>query len=85
MARSMDDPEVRRFLSEGTRTGKLAWTSADGQALVTPIWFVVDEDAEELEVVFNTGAETAKGRAMPGIRASRCSSTWRSHRTPTSG
>ena len=60
----MDDAEVRRFLAEGTRTGKLAWTSADGQALVTPIWFVVDEEAEDLEVVFNTGAETAKGRAM---------------------
>src|SRR3954453_21471842 len=29
-------PEVVDFLSEGTRTGKLAWTAADGRPLVAP-------------------------------------------------
>jgi len=54
------DDTVRDFLSQGTRTGKLAWVAGDGRPLVTPIWFVVDGD----ELVFNTGAESAKGRAI---------------------
>jgi PPOX class probable F420-dependent enzyme len=29
-----------------------------------PIWFVVDDAADELEVVFNTAGESAKGRAL---------------------
>jgi PPOX class probable F420-dependent enzyme len=49
---------------EGTRTGKIAWTAPSGQAHLAPIWFVVDDDAPALEVVFNTGADTAKGRAL---------------------
>ena len=64
MAREMDEAEVRRFLSEGTRTAKLAWVAANGQAQVAPVWFVVDEGAAALEVVFNTGATTSKGRAL---------------------
>ncbi|MGX1805734.1 PPOX class F420-dependent oxidoreductase [Nocardia sp. NPDC055321] len=57
---SLSDPTVREFLSEGTRTGKIAWVAADGRPLVTPIWFVLEDDA----VVFNTGANTAKGKAI---------------------
>ncbi|MGD9528349.1 PPOX class F420-dependent oxidoreductase [Pseudonocardia sp.] len=53
-------PEVRTFLSAGTRTGMLGFTAADGRPLVAPVWFVVDGDA----LVFNTGATTAKGRAI---------------------
>ena len=53
-------PEVADFLSTGTRTGKLAWTAADGRPLVAPVWFVVEDGA----LVFNTGKETAKGRAV---------------------
>jgi PPOX class probable F420-dependent enzyme len=52
--------EVVDFISTGTRTGKLAWTAADGRPLVAPVWFVVDDGA----LVFNTGKETAKGRAI---------------------
>jgi len=64
MADEMGDEEIRAFLSAGTRTGKLAWTAPSGQAHVAPVWFVVDDGAPALEVVFNTGAETAKGRAL---------------------
>ena len=53
-------PEVRAFLAEGTRTGKLGFVAADGRPLVAPVWFVVEGD----EVVFNTGRATAKGRAV---------------------
>lgn len=54
------DPQVAAFLSEGTRTGKLAYTATDGRPLVVPIWFVVEDGA----LVFNTGKDTAKGRAL---------------------
>ena len=57
---SLSDPAVRDFLSQGTRTGKLGWTASDGRPLVAPIWFLVEDEA----IVFNTGAETAKGKAL---------------------
>jgi PPOX class probable F420-dependent enzyme len=57
---SFNDPEVRDFLLEGTRTGKLSYIAADGRPLVTPVWFVLEGD----RLVFNTGKDTAKGRAL---------------------
>jgi PPOX class probable F420-dependent enzyme len=54
--------EVRAFLSDSTRTGKLGWTAKDGRPLVSPVWFVVDEKTDEL--VFNTHSASAKGRAL---------------------
>jgi PPOX class probable F420-dependent enzyme len=56
----MTDAEWREFVSSGTRTGKLATTRADGRPHVVPIWFVLDGD----DLVFNTGAETIKGRSL---------------------
>jgi PPOX class probable F420-dependent enzyme len=60
----MTPDEIREFLSAGTRTGKLAWVAPSGQPHVAPIWFVVDDEATELTVRFNTGADSAKGRAL---------------------
>ena len=57
---SVTDPQVSAFLSAGTRTGKLAYTGADGRPLVVPIWFIVEDGT----LVFNTGKDTAKGRAL---------------------
>ncbi len=57
---SLADSDIRAFLSQGTRTGTLAWTATDGRPLVAPIWFLVEDDT----LVFNTGASTAKGRAF---------------------
>lgn len=48
------------FLALGTRTGKLGWVAADGRPLVAPVWFVVEGD----DLLFNTGAGTAKGKAL---------------------
>jgi PPOX class probable F420-dependent enzyme len=56
----MTDQEWREFVSVGTRTGKLATTRADGRPHVVPIWFVLDGD----DLVFNTGAQTIKGRSL---------------------
>lgn len=58
MAELSDD--VIAFLSEGTRTAILGWVAADGRPLAAPVWFVVDGG----ELVFNTGKDTAKGRAL---------------------
>ncbi|MCV7150406.1 PPOX class F420-dependent oxidoreductase [Mycolicibacterium pyrenivorans] len=52
--------DVIAFLSEGTRTAKLGYVASDGRPLVAPVWFVVDGR----QLVFNTGKETAKGRAL---------------------
>src|SRR3954466_7662009 len=52
--------DVIAFLSKGTRTAVLGWVAADGRPLVAPVWFVVEDG----ELVFNTGKETAKGRAV---------------------
>jgi PPOX class probable F420-dependent enzyme len=69
MVASLGDPRVRDFLASGTRTGKLAYLAAGGRPLVAPVWFVVEGDS----LVFNTGSETAKGRALArDPRASIC-------------
>jgi PPOX class probable F420-dependent enzyme len=56
----MTETQWRAFLSEGTRTGKLATTRADGRPHVAPVWFLLDGD----DLVFNTGATTVKGRTL---------------------
>jgi hypothetical protein len=64
MAERMSEPEIRAFLAQGTRTGKLAWVGPTGQPHVAPIWFLVNDAADAIEVVFNTGASSAKGKAI---------------------
>ena len=59
-APTLSDPAVREFLTSGTKTGHLGYTAADGRPLVVPVWFVLDGD----RIAFNTGATTAKGRAL---------------------
>jgi PPOX class probable F420-dependent enzyme len=56
----MSPDEVRAFLTEGTRTAKLATTMADGSPHVMPVWFIVEDD----EIIFNTGEDTVKGRNL---------------------
>ena len=52
--------QVAEFLSAGTRTAMLGYLAADGRPLVAPVWSIVDNG----ELVFNTGRESAKGRAL---------------------
>ena len=56
----MSSEEAYRFLAEGRRTGKVATARADGSPHVAPIWFVLDGP----DLVFTTGAESVKGRAL---------------------
>jgi len=57
---SLADSEVREFLLDGTRTGKLSYRAADGRPLGVPVWFVIEDGA----LVFNTGKGTAKGQSL---------------------
>jgi PPOX class probable F420-dependent enzyme len=52
--------EVAEFLSAGTCTAMLGYLTADGRPLVAPVWFIVDNG----ELVFDTGRESAKSRAL---------------------
>lgn len=60
MATPMTDATWRAFLSEGTRTAKIATTRADGRPHVAPVWFLLDGD----HLVFNTHKNTIKGRTL---------------------
>ncbi|MFW0795542.1 PPOX class F420-dependent oxidoreductase [Gordonia sp. CPCC 205515] len=60
MAATLNDPAIREFLSSGTKTGHLGYLATDGRPLSVPIWFVLDGD----RIAFNTGADTAKARAI---------------------
>ncbi len=60
MSQKMSAEEYRQFLSEGTRTAKVATVGADGQPHVAPVWFVLDGDT----IVFTTEDTTAKGKHL---------------------
>ncbi|MBD0737158.1 PPOX class F420-dependent oxidoreductase [Streptomyces sp. CBMA29] len=61
----MTEAEWRAFASTGTRTGKLAVQRKDGGPHVTPVWFLLDDtDPSDIRVVFNTGSDSLKGRAL---------------------
>ncbi|MFI7236729.1 PPOX class F420-dependent oxidoreductase [Streptomyces cyaneofuscatus] len=60
MAHHMTDEEWRAFVSEGTRTAKVATVRADGSPHVAPVWFLLDGDS----LVFNTGRSSVKGRNL---------------------
>ena len=53
-------PEILDFLLAGTRTAKPGYTARDGRPLIAPVWFTVDAG----DIVFTTGATTAKGRSL---------------------
>ncbi|MEN3356985.1 MAG: hypothetical protein V7637_967 [Mycobacteriales bacterium] len=56
----MSEQEWQAFVAEGTRTGKVATTRPDGRPHVAPVWFVLDGG----DLVFTTGKDTVKGRAL---------------------
>lgn len=52
------------FATEGTRTGMLGLVRANGAPIVTPIWFLLHEGPGGDELIFTTGTETLKGKAI---------------------
>ncbi len=56
-----DDPWWREFIDAlPARTGKLATVLANGGPHVAPVWVALDGD----DIMFTTGADTSKGRAL---------------------
>jgi PPOX class probable F420-dependent enzyme len=64
MYHRMSRDEWLPFVLDGTRTGKLAVVRADGSPHVAPVWFVIDTSDGVDRLVFNTGANTVKGKAL---------------------
>lgn len=52
------------FATEGTRTGMLGLVRANGAPIVTPVWFLLHEGSDGDELIFTTGTETLKGKAI---------------------
>ncbi len=66
----MTDGELLAFLgSDPPHTAKLATVRGDGRPHVAPIWFALDTTTASPgnpigDLVFNTGADTLKGKAL---------------------
>jgi PPOX class probable F420-dependent enzyme len=59
----MSKKDVRRFLSKGTLTGKLATVNSDGSSHVVPIWFILDEhESQKYDLVLTTSSMSKKAR-----------------------
>jgi PPOX class probable F420-dependent enzyme len=58
--RQMTRQEAMEFLSDGTRTGKIATVREDGSPHVVPIWFIIDDG----DIVFTTWHESVKLRNL---------------------
>lgn len=56
----MSDAERANFLRSPVRPAILATVRADGRPHAAPIWYAVDGET----LLFNTGAETVKGRNL---------------------
>jgi PPOX class probable F420-dependent enzyme len=72
-----------RFVLEApARTAKLAVVRADGSPLVAPVWVDLDVVDGEHHVVFNTSADTVKGKAI--LRDPRVCLCWDDETPPFS-
>jgi PPOX class probable F420-dependent enzyme len=61
----MSKTETRRFLMQGTFTGKLATVKKEGGSHVVPIWFVADDRTSKRgigDIVFTTASESIKAK-----------------------
>ena len=62
--KEMSKEEIQSFLMSGTLTGKITTVRKDGRPHVVPIWFVVDKDDSNINVVFTTGKDSMKAKHM---------------------
>ena len=77
-SRPMTDEEWRAFLVEAPRPAVLGTVRTDGRPHTAPVWIDLDGTA----IVFNTGADTVKGRNL--ARDPRCSLVVQDDRPPFS-
>jgi PPOX class probable F420-dependent enzyme len=62
----MSKKEIRKFLMQGTFTGKLATVKKDGSSHIVPIWFVLDcgnkKSSEGDDIIFTTNSTSVKAK-----------------------
>jgi PPOX class probable F420-dependent enzyme len=60
----MSKKEIRRFLMQGTLTGKLATVKKDGSPHVVPIWFTLDHSNNNSngDIIFTTNSMSVKAK-----------------------
>ena len=63
----MSNKEIKKFLMQGTFTGKLTTVKKDGSPHVIPIWFVLDEEKDRTtrkigDIIFTTYQDSVKAR-----------------------
>jgi PPOX class probable F420-dependent enzyme len=63
----MSNKEIKKFLMQGTFTGKLATVKKDESPHVVPIWFVLDEEKVRStrkigDIIFTTYEDSVKAR-----------------------
>jgi PPOX class probable F420-dependent enzyme len=62
----MSKKEIRKFLMQGTFTGKLATIKKDGSSHIVPIWFVLDrgnkKSSEGDDIIFTTNSTSVKAK-----------------------
>jgi PPOX class probable F420-dependent enzyme len=69
---AMSLKEIKRFLMQGTFTGKLATTKKDGSSHIVPIWFVLNDNNKDEaterekigydEIILTTNSRSVKAR-----------------------
>jgi PPOX class probable F420-dependent enzyme len=63
----MSNKEIKKFLMQGTFTGKLTTVKKDGSPHIVPIWFVLDEKKDQTtrkigDIIFTTYKGSVKAR-----------------------
>ncbi len=68
----MSAEEIKKFLMQGTFTGKLATTNKDGRSHIVPIWFVLNDNHKDAvngpekigydEIILTTSSKSVKAR-----------------------
>ena len=62
----MSKREIKKFLMQGTLTGKLSTVKKDKSPHIVPVWFVLDESRNKVrrlgDIVFMTGVDSLKAR-----------------------
>jgi PPOX class probable F420-dependent enzyme len=66
----MTKKEIRKFLMQGTFTGKLATVKKDGSSHLVPIWFVLDDSnkggrgrkGKDDDIIFTTDSTSVKAK-----------------------
>ncbi len=60
----MSREEIQTFLMTGTLTGKISTVRKDGRPHIVPIWFILENDDSNINVVFTTGLDSVKAKHM---------------------